>query len=345
MECKREVLVDGMPGLYAVGNARLFGEDFYVAASENRQGPAVLVSAETKKVYPLTGGEGGVMAALDLEGEDAIFCIEEFYPVFDSASAKLVKIELDRKDDEIQTKRTVLADVPYIHRAAQLIEEDGVYMAAGRLCRHKDAPDDWTTKGPMEIGAYSKDETVRFEEIQDGILKHHAMYLKKNKKGYDDLFFGGEDGVFLAQRESGIWKVEKLLDVPTSDIVFEDLDGDGVEELVIIEGFHGNQATVFKKKADGYQRSLELPLDFGHVLWGGRFLGEMGLITGSRAGEKKLILYRLAEQDGETVVKEELLIDEGQAPAQIVVNERENYAEIIAANHGAAQMVRYRYTK
>ncbi len=342
MEIKREVLIDDMPGLYAVGNVYLSDGHYYVAASENRGGKVFLVNAGTRKAYPIEGGAGGVMAALDLKGEDAIFSVEEFYPVFDSRTAKIIKINLTKENDGFSAKRTRLADVPYVHRVAQIFEEDGVYLAAGRLCTNKEFKDDWSTSGPLEIAPYDRDMTsLEFEQVYPGIFKHHAMFVKKNDRGFDDLYFGGTEGAFCARRVDGKWKVEQLLSVPTSDIVVADLDGDGEDEIAIIEEFHGNQTTVFKKSGSAFERALELPMEFGHVLWGGTFLGRPGMIVGCRGGEKKLTLYRLKNTPAGLKVSEETVIDEGQAPAQIIVNESSGSAEIVAANHGMAQLVRY----
>lgn len=343
MEIRKEVLLEDVPGLYAVGNVTLRGERYYAAASENRDGEAFLVHEASGKAMQLKGGAGGVMAAIGLAKEDALLFIEEFYPVFDSGTAKVIKVEPDTGDDgKAACRRTVLGEVPYVHRIAHLHEEDGDYIAAGKLCKFKAFPDDWSTSGTMEIGRYTQDRcAVNFEPVFDGIFKHHAMYIKKNQDGYDDLYYGGEEAVFCTTRKSGVWVTKKLLDVPASDIVYEDLDGDGKEELAIIEEFHGNRVSVFKVRDGVFRRELELPLSFGHVLWGGTFLKRPGLIAGSRSGEKTLTLYRFRTTDGHLAVSEETEIDRGQAPAQIVVNETENGADIVAANHGMKQLVRY----
>lgn len=344
MEIKREILVDQVPGLYAVGNITVDGRTYYAAASENRKGKVFLINADTKAVSEIEGGEGGVMAALDAADENAMFCIEEFYPVFDSATAKIIKVVLEKDGEGYKAaERRLVAEVPYVHRIAQLKEADGFYIAAGKLCKHKENSDDWSTSGTMEIGFYDKDkEKMGFEQVCDGIFKHHAMFVKRNAWGYDDLYYGGTAGAFRTVRKDGAWVTEQLLSVPVSDIVVEDLDGDGRDEIAIIEEFHGDKAVVFKENKDGWERALELPLSFGHVLWGGEILGRTGLITGSRSGEKKLILYRFGCSPEKGIfVSKETVIDEGQAPAQIIVIDEGDTAWIVAANHGAAQLTRY----
>lgn len=347
MKVEKEILMEQIPGLYAVGEILLDKELYYAAASENRGGGLYLVHSMTKEISELQGCQGGVMAVLGAAQERAILCIEEFYPVFDSAGAKIVKAELERTGKGwAASRRKTVAEVPYVHRIAQLTEEDGNFIAAGKLCKHKDCSDDWSTAGSMEIGRYEPEEGVSsFERVRDGIYKHHAMFIRKNESGYDDLYYGGSEGAFVTTRKNGTWETRQILDVPVSDIVCYDLDGDGMDEIAIIEGFHGDKAVIFKQGAGGYERALELPLDFGHVLWGGSFLGGPGLITGSRGGGMQLSLYRFnpnREEENRLSVRSETVIDKGQAPAQIIVNEWKDSAEIIAANHGGAQLVRYR---
>ena len=193
MKVEKEILMEQIPGLYAVGEILLDKELYYAAASENRGGGLYLVHSMTKEISELQGCQGGVMAVLGAAQERAILCIEEFYPVFDSAGAKIVKAELERTGKGwAASRRKTVAEVPYVHRIAQLTEEDGNFIAAGKLCKHKDCSDDWSTSGSMEIGRYEPEEGVSsFERVRDGIYKHHAMFIRKNESGYDDLYYGG----------------------------------------------------------------------------------------------------------------------------------------------------------
>ncbi len=344
MLIEKKDLITQMPGLYAVTEVTLDGQTFYAAASENRGGKVFIVNPQTKLATELYGGKGGVMAILDVKGENAILFIEEFYPVFDSATAKVIKAEIQNTENGyVVTKRTILAEIPYVHRIAFLTEADGIYLAAGKLCKHKDNQDDWSTSGTMEIGKYDpSEEKIEMKQIYDGVTKHHAMFVSKDSNGNDDLFFGGTEGTFRAHYLHGEWKVDQILDVPTSDIVYVDLDGDGKKELAIIEEFHGNQVTVFKEINGYMERMVEIPIEFGHVLWGGEFLGHTSLLIGSRAGDMALRKVTfLCDEDGGTRIDETVILDEGQAPAQIFVTGTPKETIVVAANHGAAKMTEY----
>jgi len=341
MKIEKKVLAAGVPFIYAVSLIEADGRRYYAASSENRAGKAFLVDCETEEAFPLPDGPGGVMTFVKAAGESAMFSIEEFFPVFDSASAKIVKTELHRSGDRIIAAKRVLAEAPYVHRIAQLREADGTYLAAGILCAHKERSDDWSAPGSLKIGRYQPDmERLSLDTVYEGVYKHHAMQVKRNAAGYDDLYFGGTEGCFRVTRQRGGWVTEKLLDVPTSDIVVFDLDGDGREELAIIEGFHGDNAAVFKEENGGYRRVLDLPASFGHVLWGGTLLGAPALIVGSRSEEKALILYRLRSgADNRMEAVRRTVLDQGQAPAQIWV--QEETGTIVTTNHDAGELARY----
>lgn len=344
MNVEKKVLVDGVPFIYAVSLVEVDGRPYYAAASENREGKAFLIDCETEEVFSLPDGPGGIMTFVKAAGESAMFSIEQFFPVFDSALAKIVKTDLHRSGDQIMAVRRVLAEVPYVHRIAQLQEADGTFLAAGILCKHKERSDDWSTPGSLKIGRYDPNmEQLSLETVYEGVFKHHAMQIRKNEAGCDELFFGGTEGCFRTVRSRQDWVTERLLDVPTSDIAIFDLDGDGQEELAIIEGFHGDNVAVFKEEKGGFHRVLDLPASFGHVLWSGTLLGAPALVVGSRANGKELILYRLKRgADGRMSVVQQTELDRGQAPAQIWVGE--NTGPIIATNHDVGELAKYSFS-
>ena len=113
MKVEKEILMEQIPGLYAVGEILLDKELYYAAASENRGGGLYLVHSMTKEISELQGCQGGVMAVLGAAQERAILCIEEFYPVFDSAGAKIVKAELERTGKGwAASRRKTVAEFP-----------------------------------------------------------------------------------------------------------------------------------------------------------------------------------------------------------------------------------------
>ena len=85
---------------------------------------------------------------------------------------------------------------------------------------------------------------------------------------------------------------------------------------------------------------MDLPASFGHVLWTGSILGGPALIAGSRAERKELTLYRLrAVGDKKLSVEQRVELDQGQAPAQIVV--LGDGRTLLTTNHDAGELAKY----
>ena len=76
MRAEKCVLIDKMPGLYAVGTVMLGGEPYYIAASELRSGQVALVHCETNEVHYIEGGQGGVMGIMGSVKENCLLSIE-----------------------------------------------------------------------------------------------------------------------------------------------------------------------------------------------------------------------------------------------------------------------------
>lgn len=339
LSVKKAVLAQ-LPGVYAVGLAELVGEQYVTAASENRKGESVIIHAQTHDVLPLSGGPGGVMALVPAPGEDAVLSIEEFYPIFDSAMACIVKSAARRNANGITWQRTTLATLPWVHRIALLREPDGTYLAAGTLCEYKNNQEDWSNPGRVHIGRYTGG-AIRMDVVLDGIVKHHAMYVKQNENGWDDLYVGGENGVFhLTYAGNQRWNTQKIAPYAASDICLYDLDGDGQEELILIEGFHGNRIHVLKPSTNSYDSIVTCPLPFGHVLWGGTVCKRPCLIAAGRSGAKELALYHLTKKSGRDEM-EKLILDVGVGASQIAVRETPRATEIFSANHAQGTVSLY----
>ncbi len=332
MKAEKRILIESMPGLYAVGTATLGGEPFYIAASELRGGSAAVISCGSGDVSEITGGQGGVMGIMGSVNENCLLSIEEFYQGFDAPHSKIVEIQLEKKDGKWQTaSRRQLAEVPYLHRLGVLEEPDGCFLACGKLCVKKDYTDDWSSGGTLEMLSFDGNEVTARETIHEGLFKHHAMLIEKDSAG-DILYFGGTEGLFSAVRENGSWKVSRLLDVPTSEIVYTDLDGDGKREIAIVEEFHGDRLAVFKDRGSGYERAMEFPMVLGHALWGGRIAGRTALVSGSRDGVGDLTVREFrTDEGGSLVLESEFAVDKGIGPSQIAVRDLGDHAEILTA--------------
>lgn len=78
------------------------------------------------------------------------------------------------------------------------------------------------------------------------LLKNHGYYAIQDE-GYS--LITSVEGVFkLTYPEfstTGDWQLERLFDEETSDVVKVDINQDGKDEYMIIQGFHGDRLRIF----------------------------------------------------------------------------------------------------
>lgn len=324
---------------YAITTMEVDGTSYCLCASEKRDCGCVMINQETGECHKVWDAPGGVMAVLPIDGEQAFLSIEKFFPVFDSAAAEINRNEIHFEEGKLVLKKTKLCDFPYVHRIALIKEGDEQYLVGGSLCEKKEFVDDWSHPGGVFVGRYNQNAPIELEEIYHGLTKNHGMFVHYLEDGSQEILIGASEGILKVQRKQGVWTTELMDTGETSDIYTADFDEDGKEELAVIQGFHGNHIRILKETELGLKKIGELPLDFGHVLWTGKILGELCIIGGSRGGKKQLVLYRVIR--AEQLRFESQIIDEATGPTQICVSELNGKVFVCAANHGAGSVDRY----
>lgn len=342
MKIQKTHLAD-LPLVYAVSAIEIGGRDYFLAASElEGQGSlCLLLDPVTVRKDVIWEAPGGVMSLIPVPGEDGAFLsIEEFYPVFKSENASIHKTVLKVREDGLDIRKELICRLPFTHRITLLQEPDGLYLAAANLCNSKKFTEDWSDPGGVHIGPFG--EQVTLTTVLGGLSKNHGMYTQPTPGG-DVLWVGAHEGVTRYWREDGCWKHEFVIRDETSDMWIADIDGDGEEEMAVIQGFHGNTAKVLKQRGGLWQPIAELPIDFGHVVWAGRILGSSCLITGSRGGDMALTLHRVIPEEGGLGFESQRL-EAGVGSTQIAVLHRENAEWICSANHETGTVDLYTIT-
>ena len=318
-------------GCYGIGKVKLNGEDYIAAVSEKEQDGVIdLINPDTFEVTRASDGPGGGMNIIPLPDRNGEFlCIQKFYPVFKSEDAVVVWGYIENgtyKCKEVQP-------LPFVHRIELVSVADEDYLICASLCRTKDYQDDWSYPGSVYVGKidYANRQILDFHVIYTGITQNHGL-TKLGQKGENGILISGKNGVNRLVPPGNIkdeWRVENLINEPTSDCAAADIDGDGNLELGTITPFHGEYFNIYKQVNGSMKKIYVLPgkHEFGHAIWGGEFNGRPVFIVGYRAAGKELYLIDYA--DGNI---REHLVDKDGGPSNVTVVSSKAGDLICAAN-------------
>nr|MDA3948988.1 hypothetical protein [Spirochaeta sp.] len=298
--------------------------------------------------------------------------------------------------DRRRTAPVRLFDLPFAHRLQSFLNQDGVHLVAATIAQTKDAAGDWTRPGAVyqadlgdgltqpRPGATPPTDTARthipatvplpLRPVLTEIHKNHGLIVDRGH-----LYITGAEGTYraaLPRTNDDPWNFQHIWHQEISELQFIDLDGDGAEELVTIEPFHGDRLVIYKVTAEDtvpttgttpsgglpptvpaqtpvlhLHKWLEKRIDFGHGLWTGLLGGVPSILLGNRAGHKNLELIRVSttadrSTPGAHGTADRLIthtIAEGTGTAQVAVIHGYDKApdSIIASNQEQGEIVRY----
>ena len=274
----------------------------------------------------VNGCPGGVMSFVPAPGHpDLFYSIMGLFPPFVGMEAGVF---MHRRTGETWETAKAMA-LPFAHRCDILEKEGRSWLFAASCSKFKENPADWSQSGELYVIPLDTETGLPGtpELVYDKIWRHHGM-LKARVHGDDTLLFSGAEGVFYMVRENGAWKTCRLFDHEVSEFGLLDLDGDGADELVTIEPFHGNTLNVYKNAGGSWEKLYTDELWFGHGLSCGMFRGEPVIVVGNRRGPLTLNLYRRLP-DGR-FAKE--ILEEQAGPTQTQVFTADGRDYILSAN-------------
>lgn len=311
-------------------------------ATEDK-GPCYSYSAaDLSKKEVVWEGPGGTMSIVEIPGKSGEFlAVQQFFPTFNAPDSIIVWGKYVNGQWVIEK----FIDLPYVHRF-DILHVDGVnYFVAGTLCTSKKDRDDWSDPGKILVGILSETNTGNIEliSVQDQLTRHHG-YSRGYWNGKRSGFFTADEGVYVLTPTSdpiSTWKTEKLIDRRVSDISVFDVDGDGVDELVTIEPFHGNMFCVNKLIDGEYKVVYQYPneIDFAHVVWAGLFNGKPTIFGGVRRMNKELFMIRYNQETKQYDLKE---IENGGGPSNIFIVNQPDGDLILCPNREKGEAIVYK---
>ncbi|MDO4500581.1 MAG: hypothetical protein Q4B60_04830 [Erysipelotrichaceae bacterium] len=325
--------LDDIVRCYCASHMDIDDKCYAFFASENPSAPCYSYTGEnfeTKEVV-WEDTRGGCMSIIPFKTRKGEFlAVNEFYLKVSPSHAKLVWGKKTETGWEVKD----VFNLPYLHRF-DIYHIDGKdFVVCATIARDKANKEDWTRPGQIYVGEIPADlenENVVLRQVADGLYRNHG-YTRGQYNGNDCGYFGCDSGLYRLTPVDGgkDWNLEKLMDGKIGEIAIADIDGDGKEEFMTIEPFHGNAIHVYHEKDGGYERVYTYPneIDFAHALVGTTLGGKPCFVAGIRRINCEIFV--LTYENGEFVVH---TVDTGVGPANLDVIHHNGKEYILGANH------------
>jgi len=158
--------------------------------------------------------------------------------------------------------------------------------------------------------------------------------------GQETICVSGKEGIFfLEQRPGEDWTLQPVFNREVSEMTFIDLDGDGQDELVTIEPFHGETLNVYKNTGKKWEPRIRDSLSFGHGLSSGFIKQRPVIVVGNRSGS--LALETFSVRDLLKGKYDRKVIEENAGPTQTQVFSAGGVDYLLSANQRKNQVALY----
>ena len=321
---------------------------YTASAFQNKSGFFIGAGSESKEevsLYDLASGEtspilhqpGGMMSFIPVPGKpDLYISIMGFFPSFDGQDAGIF---LHTRMDTTWESGMAFA-LPFAHCCDTMSVGGKDYLIAATVSKHKDDPDDWSHAGELHIIDLEHCEYKKWKSaiIDNQIVRNHGM-CKAKFNGEEVICVSGEQGIFYIEKDGDNWRVNQLFFKEVSEMCFFDLDGDGRDELVTIEPFHGNTLNIYKKDGANWAHSFSDELSFGHGLSAGIFKSNPVIIAGNRSGSMALESFLVQDLIMGKVERKVIEEDAGATMTQVFTYDSKDY--ILSANQKKNEVALY----
>lgn len=314
---------------YAVSSLMVKGQLYYIFATDD-VGFCYAINASTGEKEVVWEKPGGTMSIIPLQGRDGEFLATvHFYPGFRALTTKIVHVKRGASGWEVKPWLTV----PYLHRFDLLTSEGQNYLFCCIFSGTDEEKADFSNPGSILVAPVDAEYNPpqELQKIAENMPINHG-YFSVQRDNHVEAYTACENGVYHVvppTRSNPQWVVEKLMDCRASDVAVYDIDGDGVEELAVVEPFHGDQFVVYKWVDNHYQEVYrhDKKMAFIHAVWGGKLAGTPTFLCGCRGEERDF--FALTYQDSKFVVQE---IEKGYGPSNVAVLHGKDKDTLLVAN-------------
>jgi hypothetical protein len=323
---------------YALGTLGTGAGRSVVCATEDH-GPAVRIVPPWRQAQPFLAGPGGCMSLLaDPERHGEMYAVMGCFLGYKFQGGG---IYWTRASQDGESTAVRVLDLPFAHRLGIARRGAARTLLAANLAADKKDAADWSRPGGVSAAVLdgNPDTPLELHPVLTGLHRNHG-FLLASLDGLPVLLIGAAEGLIAidlspAGRE---WPSRTVLARETSEMAVFDVDGDGVDELVTIEPFHGNTLRAYRRAGSGWSPFWEAELEYGHCVLAGMFDGRRTVIVSNRAGGKVLLLFQF---DSDPERPRRIVVDRGAGAANMLVLGHAGGDRLFAANQAAGEIVMY----
>jgi len=329
---------------YPLGLLALDGKQCVVGSTEDH-GPVVMAAPPYDEAIEIVPGPGGCMALVpDAERPGELYAIMGCFPGYKFQTGAIYRIGREAG----QWTRTKLADLPFAHRIDFVTRGGNRYLMAATLAADKSDPSDWSRPGTLYACRVPRqpEEQWSLVPVLENIHRNHGLLVQRFE-GRRSILVSGTEGLFASNLEQpgGSWAFKTVLRDEVSEVVVLDVDGDGEDELITIEPFHGNFLRVYKRFPGRYEKAWEGEIAFGHGLLAGRLGGAPSILVSNRAESRDLLLFQFpqgARPSGRGLSEPtRTVVDPGAGAANMLILSHNGEDRIFSTNQSAGEIAVY----
>jgi hypothetical protein len=281
---------------------------------------------------------GGMMSFLPVPGQpDSFVSIMGLFPPFIGKDAGLYLHE----HSEGGWKTVKALDLPFAHRCEFYRVKGETFLLAATVSRHKENPSDWSLPGELHVIHMGPGVSPPWKSKPAAfrLIRNHGM-TRARIGGQEKICISGKEGIFAMELKDGAeWNGQLIFPGEVSEMGFIDLDGDGIDELVTIEPFHGDTLNFYKKRGAQWQKVYSDSLSFGHGLSAGIMNGTPVVVAGNRKGSLALETFTVNDLYKGHINR--LVIEENVGPTQTQVFSVNGKEYLLSANQRKNEVALY----
>jgi hypothetical protein len=314
------------------------GESVFVGAGSETEPVVQLTDLATGKIEHLPDSPGGMMSFIPFPRHTGTYVsIMGLFPPF---IGKETGLYLHRRSSD-GWKTTRVMDLPFLHRCEFLPSGKHTLLVAATVSKHKENPADWSRPGEVHLVNPGDPVTEKWKStiLDSEITRNHGM-TRARIDGKEKICISGAEGIFcLSMMGDGTPEIIPLFRKEVSEMTFIDLDGDGNQEMVTVEPFHGNTLNIYKRAGKEWSLKFSDSLSFGHGLSSGIFNGKPIIVAGNRSESLALETFTVDDLNKGSVKR--IVIEENAGPTQTQVFSFKGRDYILSANQRKHEVALY----